>query len=220
MKAHMNVLLGETLVEINQYLKEKGNKYENLLFTGHGNFNVSSIKLGNYVYSEKDMESPGFKDLIKGLGKYVKKDGTIILLACFQATPKYEEKNVKYNGIKIDVSLNGEVLTKKLSFLTGRNVLGAAGEVNINKAEFSGTYTQNYYAPVGNELHDLSKKFAGKWSISKPSGVIDRIGPIILNPDGSYKLAQLAPPQLSATADASSTTKPTSPAPPAPTGTN
>ena len=201
MKAHMNVLVAGSISEINKFLGEKGNTYKNLLFTGHGGFNSSSLRIGNYGYHASVIEE--YKSDLNGLGKYVTKNGTIALLACFQATPKYEEKGFKYKGESYDIKLDGEAITKRLSHLTGRKVLGNGGETYSGYLEFSGSYIQNYVASEP-ELHNLSARFAGQWSIANPDGTVNRLGPVILNSDGSFRIAPK--PTKTQTSESSNTT--------------
>jgi RHS repeat-associated protein len=185
MQANMNVLVAGSLSEINKFLDGKKTVYENILFTGHGGWNTSSIRMGDFGYHEDQIDQ--YKQDFREMGKYLKKDGTVCLLACFQSTPKYVENGVKdRDGKKYDIVLNGELLTKKISELIQRKVLANAGETYSGFKEFAGNFPQ-IVTSQGEPYSNVANKFAGKWSITLPNGRVLPVGAVTLNPDGSYK---------------------------------
>lgn len=70
-----------------------------------------------------------------------------------------------------------------------RDVLASPSEVSAGYNEFSGTLVQNVRSAANKSYSKMNDKFLGQWSITKSNGNITVIGPIILNPDGSFKIA-------------------------------
>ena len=189
MKSDINVMEAETITEMNGYFKEKNKTYKTILFGGHGPWNVSALRMGKYTYKEKDISN--YSIGLKQLGEYLEKNGVLILLACFQATPKYNEVIQNEKGNKIEINADGESLIKKLSKIVDRNVVGNQGETRTD-GMFMGTTTtgiihsDHSYAPMNN-------KYAGHWSLVTPTGQIKDIGNIILNANGSYTSTKECP---------------------------
>jgi hypothetical protein len=189
MQAKMNVLVAGTLKEANQYMKEKGTKYDALLFAGHGNTVTSSISLEGRGYDAASIDA--YKQDIKNLAGYVRKDGSIILLGCFQSTPQYEEKNIpSVGGETVDIKMNGEDLVKKFSATVNRNVVANREATKISYDMFDGTVPQSIKLKQ-NPTHsyaNLNNKYAGQWTLTTPDGKHTVIGTITFNPEGSYKI--------------------------------
>jgi hypothetical protein len=205
MKSDMNVVQvknpdkSKQIAELGGYLKQKGTKYSNLIFTGHGTLRYSSLKLGGEKYLEDSGNPMGannlhfYKEELAEIGHFVKKDGNILLLGCFQATPKYQDA-------KLEVNLDGESLTRELSSFTNRSVIGSQGSVSAGANEFSGTYPLSGPYPTKlNRAKDdwkfipQEQKFYGQWSITQPNGNITPIGEITLNAGGQWAPATLTP---------------------------
>ncbi|MCO5936123.1 hypothetical protein NAF17_11290 [Mucilaginibacter sp. RB4R14] len=132
MKSNMNVVKTRILDELAYYLREKGVRYNEILFTGHGTIKYSSLRLGDFNYDN----TPGyslndFKPFLTEIGNYVKPKESIILLGCFQATHAYSDPS-------LHIKMDGESLIKQLSKITGRNVIGNQGATYGGANEFSG----------------------------------------------------------------------------------
>jgi RHS repeat-associated protein len=183
LKANMNVMVASTIAEMNTYFKEKGKKFRTISFGGHGPWKTSGLRFGDFTYSAKNIQ--GYSKDFKQLGEYLEKNGAIVLLACFQATPQYNEKTVnKQTGKTTEVNVNGEALIVMLSKIIGKDVVGNQAETRV-KGMFEGTTPTGITHP-DHEYANMNNKFAGHWSMASADGTVKDIGNIILNSDGSY----------------------------------
>ncbi len=190
MRAHMNVMIANSLNDVIGYMKDKGaiNKY--ILFTGHGSASYSTLRMTNTLYSSSLLDLKQVKASLKELSKYIQKDGSIILLGCFQSTPPFKETAVERdkNGNITDTwvrTMDGQTLTKKLSAITDRNVIANPSETYGGADEFTG------HRPLadisrGHNYSDMSNKFSGQWSVTTPAGLIIDIGAIVITPYGGW----------------------------------
>jgi hypothetical protein len=128
------------------------------------------------------------RTLLKQIGGFVKVDGTVVLLACDQATPKHSFPALYSDLSKGMMKMDGETLTKELSSFLERKVLASQGEVSATSLEFTGM------VPLGGDINDSDDpyikpeeaKYNGIWSITFPNGKITTIDDISMDSKGNW----------------------------------
>ena len=191
MRSNMNVMVASTISEMNKYFTEKNKSYHRILFGGHGAWNVSGVRIGEYTYGEKDIKN--YSEDIKKLGTFLDKEGAIILLACFQSTPKYSETVKESNGKQTNLNIDGEKVIKNLSKTMDKVIIANQGEGTVSDDMFEGSFVQGI-VQYGQPYSNMNNKFAGHWTMTTPSGNVTDIGNIILMPDGNAKKTKEKPP--------------------------
>ena len=168
---NIDVMKVNDIVHLNNELTNVNKRYDNILIADHGAVHKSSQKIGDYYYRPNRIESD-YKEEFKYLGTKISTNGNLVLLGCFTGAEQYQ----------------GDKYLTTVSTATNRNVLGNQGETIMNGNSFSNV-------PLGQAPPKSDKDVsyypvgilnAGKWSLAKPDGTVDKnIGNIKLNDKGN-----------------------------------
>ncbi|MFA6152606.1 MAG: hypothetical protein WC716_14880 [Chitinophagaceae bacterium] len=184
MGAKVDVVKADNIMQLNNYLAERGMKYSNIYFQNHGTYTRSSLymKSGTTYNSTKMKEMSGF---FSELGSYVKPNGSIILLGCFSAAPQY----------------GGDLFIRTMAKVTGRTVIGNQGESLLGTSLYSDKPIGGTEYNFTNSYFPMALKNAQKWSMSDAKGNYnENIGDLKISNNGTpttdSKLPMNSPSQL------------------------
>ncbi|MFA6058264.1 MAG: hypothetical protein WC756_08690 [Taibaiella sp.] len=181
MKAGMNVITVESWDELLNDLHEKNKSYQNLLFGGHGAGGGEALSFFGGFYT---LSSGQYDKRIKQVGKYIKSDGSAILLGCFEGAPYVEES--PYGR-----PLDKRPALKSLAALLNRPVYANAGYGIIKEGMFSGNVLQMHPDPTRGHtagVDELNQAVGGVWYRMAVNGEVKPVGILSINNDGSFNV--------------------------------
>jgi hypothetical protein len=184
MKAGMNVITVASWDELLNDLHEKNKSYQNLLFGGHGAGGGDALAFFGGFYT---LRSGQYDKRIKQVGKYIKSDGSAILLGCFEGAPYVEES-------PYGEPLDKRPALKSLAALLNRPVYANAGYGIIKEGMFSGNVLQMHPDPTRGHhagVDELNQAVGGVWYRMAVNGEVKPVGVLSINNDGSFNVLSL-----------------------------
>ncbi len=185
-KSDMSIVVADGLDEIATDFETMNNEFENVIFSQHGSFNDNgnspTINLGLKAYNSDFLTEPRFSNQLNTIGRFIKKDGNVSLLGCFDGNDGCVYQGTDGRQLRV-----GSGLAPISVFSIG------LGNVNVYANQGATPITSNMFSNGGNVLtsqpnansvyYNLAKQFAGKWSMFN-GYKFSSVGPIKIDENG------------------------------------
>jgi hypothetical protein len=171
-KNGMNVTVLSDIKELSMELKDKGVKYENIVFGGHGNNSGDEITMINSYNSNSLKENAA---TLKSISEYV--NDNIVITACFSGlkTSDYDDRKTNKGNSLIT-----------LSILTGKTIVGITSGY-FYPSLIGGDFSDITFKPVPKSAQSMDiihNAYRGHSMVVKRNEVIDK-GQLVIGLGGT-----------------------------------
>lgn len=184
LKTKMNVMIANGVSEANKYLAGRNKKYQRIISSGHGGAKGTQVLVAGAAYSIDDVKR--FEKDFKVFSGYLKEDGMIISLACYNTTPDVIYKTYDANEPENtkEVSINRRATAFAIAFTTGKTFFGSDSEVLSGQSVFNGGDLKARNIKPDNEYH-LHKATHNQWTMIGSDAQVNTYKDVIMKSDGS-----------------------------------